>query len=142
MRRSRIFLLAPMLAFVSSIAYAQDTTDDDSAADFELTMTLLPEGATRPDAVTRVIELPGSAAPEATENARGLDTANDARSRRAAGLDIATDATQRGRAFGEAMREQAQENREDAGRESPEPPNRPDLPDRPGPANPPGPPGN
>jgi len=96
----------------------------------ELTMELMPEGATQPDAITRVIELPAAAAEAARENAsRGLAEANEARERRETGLEIAAEARER-------STEQAQQDRENAGRG---PPDRGDLrtaPDVPG--NPPG----
>ena len=72
-------------------------------------MVLMPENATLPDAVTRVIELPAAAAEAARENAaRGLDEANAAREPET-GLENAAAASEQGR-------ETAQQNREDRGR--------------------------
>jgi hypothetical protein len=88
-------------------AHAQD---DDAIETLDVTMQLLPEGATLPDAVTRVIELPPAARANAIENAaRGLDTANAARSAENPGRDNAAEARERGR-------DHAQEVRENVGR--------------------------
>ena len=130
-------LFAASMLLVALNAQAQE----DSAPPIEtleLTMELMPEGATRPDAVTRVIELPAAAAEAARENSvRGLVEANAARENREAGLAIAEGASERGR-------DQAQQDRENAGRGPPEDlPNGPpeDLPNGP-PSDRPGPPGN
>lgn len=130
-------IVATTLLCSGPMAYAQDESDGDDS-DFEVTMTLLPEGATQPDALTRIIELPPRVVEEGRDNAQqGLDNANDARERREKGLNRAAEAAENGRALGEAMREQAQENRENAGRgERPDPPRRPELPNGPpGPSN-------
>ena len=124
---------------------AENSGSDGGDQSLDLTMTLLPEGATLPDAVTRVIELPEAASDRARDSANpGLESADNARERRDTGLEIAADAIEGGREFGQAMREQAQESRENAGRA--DPPDRPELPDHvpdsPGPANPGGRPGN
>ena len=92
------FLLVS-LALIATHAVAQESGDtpDDT---LDLTMVLMPEGATTPDAVTRVIELPAAAAAVAAGNsADGLDTANEAR---------------------EQGRERAQQGREDAVRGPPD----------------------
>ena len=82
-------------------APASDTLD--------LTMVLMPENATLPDAVTRVIALPAAAAEAARESAsRGMDEANAARDREI-GIENAAEAGERGRDL-------AQQNREDRGR--------------------------
>lgn len=95
------------IALLALPVCAQEGAADSDALD--LTMVLMPENATRPDAVTRVIELPAAAAEAARENAaRGLDEANAAREREN-GLENAAEA-------GEQGRERAQENREDRGR--------------------------
>ena len=96
------FLVVVSLVLIATHAGAQESSDapDDT---LDLTMVLMPEGATTPDAVTRVIELPAAAAeaaPVAAESsAEGLDTANEAR---------------------EQGRERAQQGREDAVRGPPD----------------------
>lgn len=102
---------------VSAVAFAED---DAVPEELELTMTLMPVNAELPDAVTRTIELPAAASGEAVEaSERGLSTADEARQNRRAGLDTAAEARERGQELGEAMAEQARENREDAGRGDP-----------------------
>jgi len=131
-------LLAATTLLLSANGQAQE--DPGPAIEtLELTMELMPEGATQPDAVTRIIELPAVVAEAARENSvRGLAEANAARENQDAGLEIAEEAQERGR-------DQAQQDREDAGRGPPDgfdPPGRPDdLPGGP-PDNGPGPPGN
>lgn len=125
--------LVALLALGAVVAQAQDGSEQGEVTDFELTITLLPRGATEPEALTRRIELPPTA--QAGAAAQGLSRANEARGRREAGLDTAIDAVEQGREHGQAMREQAAEARENAGRgEPPEPPRRPDVgpPDSPG----------
>ncbi len=100
-------LIVAGIALVALPVNAQEAAADSDALD--LTMVLMPENATRPDAVTRVIELPAAAAEAARENAaRGLDQANAARGQ-AAGLENAAAASEQGR-------ETAQQTREDRGR--------------------------
>ena len=95
------------IALATMPVSAQEGTAGGDALD--LTMVLMPENATLPDAVTRVIALPAAAAEAARENAaRGLDEANAARERDN-GLENAAEA-------GEQGRERAQQNREDRGR--------------------------
>lgn len=123
-------------------AIAQEANETEAAADaLDLTMTLLPEGATTPDAVTRTIELPDPAALRAAPP--GLERADEARTGREAGLANAAEARERGR----QMSEQAQEQRENTGRAGDRPGGppgeRPDPgSDRPGPPDDRGPPGN
>ena len=142
-------LCAATMLLGSIWVQAQEAEDTDGGRvdqNLDLTMTLLPEGATKPDAITRVITLPDVAFDQAGDNAsQGLETADDARARREAGLQTAADAIEGGREFGQSMREQAQENRENRGRgDPPAPPDSPGAPNPPGrpPGNPPGPPGN
>lgn len=100
-------LIIAGIALVALPVSAQEGADDGDALD--LTMVLMPENATLPDAVTRVIELPAAAAEAARENAaRGLEEANAARERET-GLENAAAASEQGR-------ETAQQNREDRGR--------------------------
>ncbi|HSD70431.1 MAG TPA: hypothetical protein VLB07_12800 [Woeseiaceae bacterium] len=99
-------------------AIAQNTKPDDATfAELEVTMVLMPPGATRPDAVTKTIELPRPARDTGDDNSsKGQDTADEARENREDGLETAGNARERGREFGQEMAEQARENREDAGR--------------------------
>jgi hypothetical protein len=135
-------LIVAGIALVATAAGAQEGAQEDDA--LELTMVLLPENATLPDAVTRVIVLPEAASATAEENAAsGLDQANAARERREDGLENAAEASETGR-------EHAQQNREDRGRGAANgPPEQPGPPDSPaggpgqgGPPETPGPPGN
>lgn len=119
-------LIVAGIALLALPANAQEGAADSDTLD--LTMVLMPENATRPDAVTRVIELPAAAAEAARENAaRGLEEANAAREREA-GIENAAAASEQGR-------ERAQQNREDRGRGASEGLGG-------GPPNPPGPPGD
>jgi hypothetical protein len=122
-------LVVACTALVAFNVLAQEDPDPPIET-LELTMELMPEGATQPDAITRVIELPAAVAEAARENAsRGLAEANAARERREAGLTIAAEARER-------SSEQAQQDRENAGRG---PPDRGDIPGAPDvPGNPPG----
>jgi hypothetical protein len=100
-------LIVAGIALVALPAIAQEGAADSDALD--LTMVLMPENATLPDAVTRVIELPAAAAEAARENAaRGLDQANAARERESGPENAA--------AAGEQGREIAEQNREERGR--------------------------
>lgn len=119
---------------LAPVAAAQAPSDDETVPEeLELTMTLMPADAELPDAVTKTIELPTAASESGVAaSEQGLATANGARQNRQEGFDAAADARERGQEFGEAMAEQARENREDAGRGDPPvtPPNGPpdDLP--------------
>lgn len=96
--------------------HAQDASDSGADADsLDVTMALLPEGAKQPDAVTRTISLPAAASSHAAA-APGLDKANANRARRGNGLDTAEQARAEGRDFGQEMRQQATEQRENAER--------------------------
>jgi hypothetical protein len=141
MVRALIFLTALLSPVVA--VNAQEASGNPIET-LDLTMKLMPEGASLPEAVTRVIELPPAVVETAEDNAaNGLGQANAARENRQTALDRAAEA-------GEQGRERAQEVREDVGRGrgpfDAEPPGPPDLPgDRPGPGGPPdtpGPPGN
>ena len=122
--------------FIGSAVFGQEPPDDPPVPEeLELTMTLMPANAELPEAVTKTIELPASAAPRGAEASEaGRERAGDARANRQEGLDTAAEARERGLEFGEAMAEQARENREDAGRGDP-PATPPDGPpdDLPGP---------
>ena len=112
-RNALMTTAAVLLAIAPTWARAQNELGADIDA-LDVTMELMPEGATLPEAVTRVIELP-EAVPETARQsaAQGLETANQARTNAQAGLAIATEARERGL-------EHAQENREDAGRGPPD----------------------
>ena len=143
-------LTITLAALVAASVGAQET-DNLEIETLDLTMELMPEGATLPEAVTRVIELPAAAAGAArASSSDGLDAANAARERREAGLETAAEAREQGR-------ERAQQAQEEAGRGPPDwppgppagaaPPELPgDLPGGPpegaGPPETPGPPGN
>ena len=102
-------LLLVAVGLLIPAAQAQDA-EPPPIETLELTMTLMPEGATLPESVTAIIELPATAAEAARENAaRGLDRANAARAGRPELPDNAADA-------GEQGRERAQQARENAGR--------------------------
>jgi hypothetical protein len=141
-RKATMVLIS--LFFCGPVAFAQEEGEEGAPVEtLDVTMRLMPEGATLPDAVTKVIELPAAAADQATESAApGLETANEARDNR--GAEQAADAAEQGRERGQQMREQAQENRENAGRGEPPatPPGAPNGPPGGPPANPPGGPGN
>ena len=129
MSRKINLLLVSLLS--SGAALAQE--EGNPADTLDVTMRLMPAGATLPDAVTKVIELPAAAADRASESSsQGLGTANEARANH--GAEQAAEAAEQGRERGQQMREQAQENRENAGRGGP--------PESPGPPDGPGGPGN
>ena len=98
------------LAFAVALAASPAHAQDDAAIEtLEVTMQLLREGATVPDAVTR-IELPPAVRDAAAENAaRGPDRANAARAAENPGRETAAEARER-------SRENAQEARENVGR--------------------------
>jgi hypothetical protein len=109
---------AGCLVLGAAAAHAQDAHDTGPDADsLDVTMTLLPEGAKQPDAVTRTITLPSAASSQAASaSASGLDKANANRARRENGLKTAEEARAEGRDFGQEMRQQAAEQRENAER--------------------------
>lgn len=129
-------LLAATVA-AGPVAAQSATAPDD---ELELTMTLLPESATEPDAVTKNIELPAPASDQGVaKSADGTANANQAHEGRDSGLANAAEAQERGRDIGQTIAAEAHDNREDQGRgNAPEPPS---PPDHPVPPNPPGPPG-
>jgi hypothetical protein len=108
MKLSKSLAVAALTCALSGFAFAQDD---------ELTMTLLPEGAELPDAVTKVIELPKNDEGEYIASEEGVTNS-------AEGLAIANAAREDGRAFGEEMAASARENRENFSRGG-----RPDLAD-------------
>ena len=102
-------------------ALAEEPPDEEPVPEeLELTMTLMPANAELPDVVTKAIELPPAASDRGAEASEpGRERADDAREHRQEGLDTAAEARERGLELGEAMAEQARENREDAGRGDP-----------------------
>ena len=106
---------------LGAAAFAEEPPDGEPVQEeLELTMTLMPADAELPEAVTRTIELPPAAAARGVEASEpGRSRADGARGNRQEGQDAAAEARERGREFGEAMAEQARENREDAGRGDP-----------------------
>jgi hypothetical protein len=111
LRRPLLACVAHALALAGAISALPAQAQDDAPIEtLEVTMQLLPEGATLPDAVTRVIELPPAARDTAAENAaKGLDRANAARAAENPGRETAAEARERGR-------DNAQEARENIGR--------------------------
>ncbi len=119
-------------------AWAQESEEEA-----ETTIRLMGAAdAELPDAVTKVISLPGSMTEDAeavanataVENsAQGIATANENRLRREEGLTTADEA----RAQGAEMAGEAMENRENRGRSG----DLPQRPETPQPPTPPGPPG-
>jgi hypothetical protein len=85
-------------ALGSGVAVAQDDSD--------VTITLLPQDAELPDAVTALIELPKDADGNYIPSEEGVTHSAD-------GLATANDARENGREFGQETAEQAQQNRED-----------------------------
>ena len=110
--------LAMAACFIGTTAFGQEPPDDQPVPEeLELTMTLMPANAELPEAVTKTIELPPAAAARSAEASEpGRERADDARGNR---QDTAAEARERGLELGEAMAEQARENREDAGRGDP-----------------------
>lgn len=117
-RSIAVFAAAGCLVLGAAV-HAQDANDSGKDADnLDVTMTLLPEGAKLPDAVTRTIKLPPAASGHAASDhaASGLGTANANRTRRENGLKTAEEARAEGRDLGQEMRQQAAEQRENAER--------------------------
>src|SRR5690606_11956177 len=69
-------LLLSSLALPLQVA-GQERPSAVDADNLEVTMRLLPEGATRPDPVTRRIELPGAVRAQAASGAQGASSADD-----------------------------------------------------------------
>ena len=89
----------------------------------EITMTLLPEKAKDATEITRKIELPVAAQGKRPTELPGAEHG------KGQGLDTAAEARERGREFGQAVAEQARDNRENAGRRDDHPSGPPaDLP--------------
>lgn len=142
LRAKWIVAVAAGYLVLGAPVHAQDANDSGTDADsLDVTITLLPEGATQPDAVMKTIALPKKLSDTAaSHNAtqQGLEKANQRQDRRAQGLATAEEARAQGSAFGQEMRQQAAEQRENAerGKPSDTPGNGP-SPSLPGHANPP-----
>lgn len=129
MKKSAIAAVTLALVWIMDDTVMAQEPEVDAAvsAELEVTMVLLPQGAVRPDSITKTIELPRPAAASGANGEQGRDIAEAARNQGQEGLEIAEEARERGREFGQDMAEQARENREDAGRGGPpeEPPGGP-----------------
>jgi hypothetical protein len=98
-------------AFALALAGTSALADDGDADDgLDVTITLMPEDADLPDAVTAAIELPQDEEGP-IPNEEGVEHSAD-------GLETANLAREDGRAFGEATAASADENRENLGRGS------------------------
>ncbi len=73
--RGRLYAGALLALAAVSLAAAQEAVPDEDIDNLDVTMRLLPEGATRPDAVTRVIELPEAVRARVAES-RARDVAD------------------------------------------------------------------
>ena len=117
--KSLRWFLTGLFLYLPGIAMAED--------DWDVTMTVLEEGA-EPEAVYEVIELPPPAAATARENAaKGLDRAAEAKQKAAEARQEARDAAKNG--VGNEVSRGALDNLPDAARENLNR-NRPDQPDR------------
>jgi len=111
----RVFTTTTIIAALGLVlganwAAAQEGPGDD----LDITMTLMPQGADLPDAVTKDLTLPPL--PEASRN--DADP-RPGESSSAEGRAIAEQARAEGRAIGQAAAEAAQDNRENFGHGSP-----------------------
>jgi len=94
--RKEISLIVLVLAAGSTALAQEDGGEANETLD--LTMKLMSEGATTPETVTRVIELPEAVLEAVGERAaNGIDESNANRERREEGLGIAEDAREAGR---------------------------------------------
>jgi len=106
---------------------AQQQAQQRTPPRLEITMTLLPEKAKDATEITRKIELP-VAAHDKGEGKRPAELPG-AEHGKGQGLDTAAEAREGGREFGQAVAEQARDNRENAGRRDDHPTGPPaDLP--------------
>lgn len=131
-KSNRIATTVAALALLAALPVAaQQQAPQPPPPRLEITMTLLPENAKDPSSVTRKIELP-AAGQAKTDGKRPADIPG-AEHGKGQGLDTAAEARERGRDFGQAVAEQARDNRENAGRRDDHPSGPP--PDRPTPPN-------
>jgi len=94
MSPARVRALAAALVLVLGAAALPAAAQDERAADvdnLEVTVRLLPEGATRPDPVTRVIELPEALRSRLAEDASEAGTEAGAGEARGATADVGGD---------------------------------------------------
>lgn len=78
-RAIRVFWAGALLAIAGvAPAAAQESPPADQIESLDVTMRLLPQGATRPDAITRVIELPEAVRARIAENARERERSGSA----------------------------------------------------------------
>jgi hypothetical protein len=134
-KSKRIATTVAALALLAGLSVAaQEKAPERPPARLEITMTLLPENAKDPGTVTRKIELP-AAGQNKGDGKRPAETPG-AEHGNGQGLDTAAEARERGRDFGQAVAEQARDNRENAGRRddhpSGPPADRPSPPETPG----------
>jgi hypothetical protein len=135
----RTTLLAVCVAAATTLGAGAASAQPARNDSLDLTMVLLPEGATGAEEISRRIELPPAAASR-DDNARG-EPPGDAGN----GSETAEEARERGREFGRDVANEAQENRENAGRgngNEPGPPPDRGPPDNAGPPGSPDSPGN
>ncbi len=110
--------LLPLLSMVSiSMCFAQSLRAQEArgTGNLDLTMKLLPEGATSAEPITRQIELPATP-PSSAGNDKDQGAKSSPIEGAGTGRDTAAEARERGREFGQDVAEQARENRENAGR--------------------------
>ena len=106
---------------------AQQQAQQRTPQRLEITMTLLPEKARDATEITRKIELP--AVGQSKTDGKPPAEVPGAEHGKGQGLDTAAEARERGREFGQAVAEQARDNRENAGRRDDHPSGPPtDLP--------------
>lgn len=106
---------------------AQQQAEKRTPPRLEITMTLLPANAKDATEITRKIELP--AAGQSKADGKPPAELPGAEHGKGQGLDTAVEARERGREFGQAVAEQARDNRENAGRRDDHPSGPPaDLP--------------
>ena len=118
--------LVALAGLASLPAAAQQQAQQRTPPRLEITMTLLPEKAKDATEITRKIELPAAAQGKPPAELPGAEHG------KGQGLDTAAEARERGREFGQAVAEQARDNRENAGRRDDHPSGPPaDLPGTP-----------
>ena len=132
---TRATLLAVCVTAVTALGAGAASAQPARNDSLDLTMVLLPEGATGAEEIARRIELPPATPRD--DNARRDDPPGDAGN----GRDTADEARERGRELGRDVADEARENRENAGRgngNEPGPPDHAGRPDSPGKSDPPG----
>ncbi len=115
MKLNHIAVTTVALAGLAALPVAaQQQAEQRTPPRLEITMTLLPEKAKDATEITRKIELP-VAGQSKTDGKRPAELPG-AEHGKGQGLDTAAEARERGREFGQAVAEQARDNRENAGR--------------------------